>query len=99
MKIILSLLTIVAAHGANMRETPKMSSDTLEGNNSSPNSNTEELIRINNTISDIRCPVGSDRNCKTDIQWIFHRLFETIVETKVRFLILTNNSYFFKVIT
>ena len=55
--------------------------------------------KINNTIWDIRRPSDSDMKGKNDIEWMFHRLFETIVETKVRFLILTNNSYFVKDIT
>ena len=55
--------------------------------------------KINNTIWDIRRPSDSDMKGKNDIQWMFHRLLETIVETKVRFLILTNNFYFVKSIT
>ena len=55
--------------------------------------------KMNNTIWDIRRPSDSDMKGKNDIQWMFHRLFETIVETKVRFLILTHISYFVKDIT
>ena len=54
---------------------------------------TSSIIHLNDTNLDIRRPSHSVMNCKNSMQWIFQRLFDTIVETKVRFLLLPKNSY------
>ena len=72
---------------------------TKKSQSKDPETNNSSSRRHKNTILDIRPSVDSDMKCKNDIQWIFHRLFETIIETKVSFLVLTKSSYFFQGIT
>ena len=97
-QICQSKLPASVDHENNEPHRSKREPATEESRLKDPTTN-DAPYRINNTIWDIRRPSDSDMKDKNDIQWMFHRLFETIVETKVRFLILTNNSYFVKDIT
>ena len=97
-QICQSKLPASVDHENNEPHRGKREPATVESRLKDPTTN-DAPSRINNTIWDIRRPSDSDMKGKNDIEWMFHRLFETIVETKVRFLILTNNSYSVKDIT